>query len=246
MPRDARRKSETGIYHVILRGINQQQLFEDAEDNVRFLEVLKKYKTASGFELYGYCLMGNHVHLLIKPIEEDLALVFKRIGVKYVGWYNLKYERTGHLFQDRYRSEPVEDDKYFLTVLRYIHLNPMKAGLCNKLDEYPWSSYAEYAGDHEMVDTAFVLDMIGPAEFERFHSTENTDECLENHARLRLTDGEVKKIMLEMCKCDNASNFMKFDSSARKEYIQILKAAGASIRQIGRLTGVGRGIAERA
>jgi len=97
-----------------------------------------------------------------------------------------------------------------------------------------------------MIDTAFALSMIGLPEFEKFHSAENPDECLENHARLRLTDGEVKTIMLEMCKCDNASKFMDLNASERKYYIRKLKEAGASIRQIGRLTGVGRGIAERA
>ena len=88
--------------------------------------------------LYNYCLMDNHVHLLLKPGSEPLSCLMKRIGVRYAAYYKLKYHRTGHLFQDRFRSEAVEDDSYFLAVYRYITLNPVKAGLCEKPGQYPW------------------------------------------------------------------------------------------------------------
>ena len=117
MPRKARTRSSTGIYHIIMRGINRQIIFEDSEDYIQFLESLTRQKETSGIEIYAYCLMSNHVHLLIKEGNEDLGTVFKRIGSSYVYWYNWKYNRRGHLFQDRYRSEAVEDDGYFLTVI---------------------------------------------------------------------------------------------------------------------------------
>ena len=248
MPRTARKKSETKIYHVMLRGINLQQLFKCDADNEKFLVILEDYKKICGFELYGYCLMGNHVHLLIKTVEEDLAMVFKRIGVKYAAWHNWKYDRLGHLFQDRFRSEPVEDEEYFLTVLRYIHLNPIKSGICGKLDEYPWSSYSEYVGDCRLVDTVFALEMTGLAGFVEFHNmeiSEDAEKTLEKYARARLTDREVKKLMWEVCKCDSADTFLKFDAQERKSIIRNLKEAGASVRQVSRLTGVGRGIVGR-
>ncbi|MCL2672285.1 MAG: transposase [Clostridiales bacterium] len=131
MPRTARRKSENGLYHVMLRGINQQQIFHDNEDNEKFLAVLKECKKVSEFELHAYCLMGNHVHLLLRTGKEELEQIFKRIGVRYVYWYNWKYKRTGHLFQDRYKSEPVENDEYYFTVLRYIHQNPIRRESAN-------------------------------------------------------------------------------------------------------------------
>ena len=136
MPRTARLLSTTGFYHVILRGINRQRIFEDEEDYERFLFLLEHYKTICGYELFAYCLMPNHIHILIKEGKEALSTVFCRIGTSFVYWYNLKYERSGHLFQDRYKSEAVEDDAYFLTALRYIHRNPVKAGLCNDPAEY--------------------------------------------------------------------------------------------------------------
>ena len=108
------------------------------------MQTLAECKKISGYQLYGYCLMGNHVHLLIKEEKEGIEQIFRRVGARFVYWYNLKYELCGHLFQDRYKSEAVENDEYLLTVLRYIHHNPIKAGLSKGLEEYRWSSYNEY------------------------------------------------------------------------------------------------------
>jgi REP element-mobilizing transposase RayT len=88
MPREARKKSEIGIYHIMMRGINQQVIFEDNEDRQKFIETLKKYRDESGFELYGYCLMSNHIHLLLKEGKESLGTIAKRISSSYVYWYN--------------------------------------------------------------------------------------------------------------------------------------------------------------
>ena len=108
----------------MVRGIDRQIIFNNDEDYSKYVEILRECKAISKFKLFAYCLMDNHVHLLLKAEDEDLSQIFKRIGVRYVYWYNWKYNRRGHLFQDRYRSEAVEDDSYFLTVLRYIHQNP--------------------------------------------------------------------------------------------------------------------------
>ena len=134
MPRKAREKSESGIYHVMLRGINQQQIFEDEEDYNTFIKILEEVQQKSKFELFAYCLMGNHVHLMIKEGEENIETIFKRIGGKYVYYYNTKYERAGHLFQDRFKSEPIDTDSYFMVVLRYIHQNPIKAKICSNIN----------------------------------------------------------------------------------------------------------------
>lgn len=246
MPRAARRSSGTEVYHVMLRGVNRQQIFGDDEDNERFLSILKICKTASCFELYGYCLMGNHVHLLIKTNVEDIGQVIKRIGVRYVYWFNLKYRRVGHLFQDRFKSEPVENDSYILSVLRYIHQNPVKAGICSKPDDYKWSSYNEYFGSHGFVDRHIVLGMIGLDEFVKYHKAESADICMDDNAReFRLADAEAKAVMREICKEDTAEGFQKFNAQVRSAYIKEFKESGMSIRQISRITGIGKGIVEK-
>ena len=92
MPRQARKKSESGIYHVMLRGINQQQIFEDTEDCDKFIQILQESKAVSDFKIFAYCLMSNHIHLLIKFEKEPIEQVFKRIGARYVYWFNVKYQ----------------------------------------------------------------------------------------------------------------------------------------------------------
>ncbi len=248
MPRRARLKSESGIYHVMLRGINQQVIFGDEEDNQKFLEVLNDCKAVSGYKLFAYCLMGNHIHLLIKVEKEEIEQIFKRIGGRYVYWYNGKYSRAGHLFQDRYKSEPVETDEYFLAVLRYIHQNPVKAGLSKTVDEYNWSSYHEYITPKkdQLTDTEIALEMIGKDEFIKFNNQMNDDQCLElQDIKFRLTDEQAKKVMLKISKCNSASEFQELDINKRNEYIRGFKENDLSVRQISRLTGINFGIVRR-
>lgn len=244
MPRQARKKSNSGIYHIMLRGINRQRIFEDEEDCLRFLETLQKYKSQCEFELYAYCLMGNHIHLLMKEGKDDLTQIFKRIAGSYVYWYNWKYHRCGHLFQDRFKSEPVETDEYFLTVLRYIHQNPVKAMLCQCAEEYSYSSMREYLFGSELTDTGFALSMISKEQFVDFHRSENADQCLDISESDRMTDEEVRMLMQRISKCDNMTDFQLLDKQSRSLCIQKLHEKGVSIRQIGRVTGVSKKVIE--
>ena len=115
MPRQKRQKSESGIYHIILRGVNRQNVFQDQEDYEKFLQVLSDCKAISEFKVYAYCLMSNHIHIIIQESTEKIDLIMKRIGTRYVYWYNIKYKRVGHLFQDRFLSEPIDDESYLLS-----------------------------------------------------------------------------------------------------------------------------------
>lgn len=244
MPRSARKKSNSGIYHIMLRGINRQQIFEDEEDNQHFLETLLKYKEQCEYIIYAYCFMGNHIHILLKEGKEDLTLMLKRIAGSYVYWYNWKYHRSGHLFQDRFKSEPVEDDSYFLTVLRYIHQNPIKSGLCKKAEQYSYSSINEYLTYPNLVDTEFTYSLITKEQFIDFHKEENSDLCLEMEEQFRLTDAEAKLIIQKITKCKTITEFQALDKTKRNLYIQKLFSKGLSIRQISRLTGVSKKIVE--
>ncbi|MBS3994265.1 MAG: transposase [Alkaliphilus sp.] len=136
MPIIARTKSDMGIYHIILRGINRQSIFDEDVDRERFIETMVKYREKCAYGVLGYCLRGNHVHLLLKEEKENISQAMKRIISSYVYWYNRKYERCGHLFQERYKSEPVSSDAYLLTVLRCIHQNPLKAQIISDLSSY--------------------------------------------------------------------------------------------------------------
>jgi len=152
MPRKARAVSGTGVYHVILRGVNKQRIFEWPEDYDKFYEILRKTMyldnlgnpaPAANYELYAYCLMDNHAHLLLRERTQPLAVIVKRIASSYAQCFNLRYKRVGHLFQDRFRSEPCDRPDYFLTLLDYIHNNPVKAGVSVSPAAYAHCSYSD-------------------------------------------------------------------------------------------------------
>ncbi|MDY6826843.1 MAG: transposase [Bacillota bacterium] len=244
MPRTAREKSSTGIYHVVLRGINKQIIFHDEQDYKKYLKTLLTFKKISEYKIFAYCLMSNHIHLLIKEGSEEIGIVFRRIGASFVSWYNWKYNRSGHLFQDRYRSETVENDKYFLTVLRYIHQNPVKAGITDQIHLYPWSSYKEYTNKPLICDTGFALKIFGEEpvkallRWEEFNRQHNNDHCLEYNDGLRLNDQEAVNIVKTLFSVKNPAEIKGFGKFEKERAIKKLKAKGLSIRQIERLTGI--------
>ena len=247
MPRQPREKSESGIYHIMLRGINQQVIFEDCEDYSKFIETLETYKAVSEYKVFAYCLMSNHIHILLKVEKEDLDLIMKRIAGSYVYWYNWKYYRKGHLFQDRFKSEPVEDDEHFLTVLRYIHQNPIKAGITKTIDDYKFSSYNDYIDEEsDVVDFDFALSILPKPEFMNFNNESNDDVCLDITAKdFRINDVDARRIIKKVSKCENATEFQALSQSYRDIYIKKFKQKGLSIRQISRLTGISKGIVEK-
>lgn len=236
MPRQARRESQTGIYHIMLRGINKQQIFEDSEDYEKFLYILKDCKEISGFELYAYCLMGNHIHLLIKTTKEPLQLIFKRIGSRFVYWYNQKYERIGHLFQDRFKSQPIEDEKYFFAVLRYIHQNPVKDGLVKNIYDYKYSScWAYNAQKGGFVDIDFALEITPHNELMKFMEQYTEESFLDvENINVRVNEKEASRIVAETVKV----NIQQLNTEERNKILMELRKKGLSMRQINRLTGI--------
>ena len=248
MSRKAREKSESGIYHIMLRGINQQQIFEDTEDYEKFLDVLKDCKEICEFKLYAYCLMGNHIHLLIKEGTETLEQTFKRICGRFVYWYNIKYRRAGHLFQDRFKSEPVDSERYFFTVVRYIHQNPVKAKMCKRVEEYIYSSYLEYLSASTIVDTEYVLEFCTLDEFVGMNNENVDTNCMDVSDKViaRVTDEQAKDLIRKIAKCENGSEFQQLEPVVRDKHLKKLKEQGVSIRQLSRLTGVSFSVVRKA
>lgn len=247
MPRQRREKSSTGIYHIMMRGMDKREIFIDDEDRGIFLYYLSKAKQKSGFGIYGYCLMNNHVHILIKQGNEEIGTSIKRITVGYVQFHNDKYLRTGHLFQNRYKSEKVEDDQYLLTVLRYIHQNPLKAGIVQDISCYKWSSYKCYIQDEseKIVDVDIIKkyfkDLNG---FIEFMNMSNTDECLEYKVKTKYTDEQLRE---EISKKYKIELIEKMQKEERDNVIRKIKrSTGVSNRQLSKVLNIGRGIIERA
>ncbi|MFT4296726.1 MAG: transposase [Micropruina sp.] len=157
------------MYHVMMRGLNRDAIFLEDEDFEDFLRALRETKAASGCAVLAYCLMTNHVHLVLRADREPIGVVMKRLGVRYAGRFNRKYGRVGHLFQDRFRSEPVEDDGYLTTLLPYIWNNPVVAGMVSRPEDYRWSSRRWLGStspllDHDVLGQLLAMDVVELAD----------------------------------------------------------------------------------
>ncbi len=145
MPRKPRELADDAIYHVFNRGNDKREIFYDAMDFHVFLKRIGKMKTELGAEIYHYCLMNNHFHLLLKVKKGgDLRTLMHRAQLSYALYFKKKYGLLGHLFQDRYRSPRIPTDSYYLQCGRYIERNPIKGGLVKNIGDYPYSSAPFY------------------------------------------------------------------------------------------------------
>lgn len=145
MPRRLRIEYDGAIYHVMARGNARQDIVHDDEDRHRLVSDLERAVTRSGWELLAFVVMSNHLHLLLKTPRPNLARGMQAFLSAYAQWCGRRRRRAGHLFQGRYKAEMIEDESYYWTVSRYVHLNPVRAGLVERPERWPWSSYSGYA-----------------------------------------------------------------------------------------------------
>lgn len=243
MPRVARIKSISGNYHAVLRGINKQRIFEDAQDYEKFLWILKDKQKSFGFSLFAWCLMPNHIHLLLKENSDPLSQIFRGIGASFVYWYNAKYNRTGHLFEGRFRSEPVDDESYFLRVVRYIHLNPVKGKICKTPEEYRYSSYNHYFHNPRYSGSDLIFGLMERDALEQFHKEKNDDICLDidNDGPKRMTDEQADWFVKKSFGIERTAMVQSLPEDQQERVILSLLKAGAFMNQISRLTGISVG-----
>jgi len=214
MPRKARKLSSTNIYHVMIRGNRKQDIFLEDGDRFRFIKILKKVKQKGEYELYAYCLMSNHVHLLIKEKNEQISRVMKRINISYVNYFNQKYQQIGHLFQDRYKSEPIENENYLLAVLSYIHNNPLNAFIVKNLEEYTWSSYCLYIKELSYQD--FLIDRESILSLFSLDKERAIDLFIQHHHQ----NIQWKSDIIELQEEDKKYNQSLINEREAKQYLQ--------------------------
>jgi REP element-mobilizing transposase RayT len=161
MARKPRIQFEGAFYHIIIRGNQRQDIFLDETDRGQYLERLHRYRNKCGFILYAYVLMSNHVHLLIETPNDPISRIMQMINFTYTQYFNRKYGKVGHLFQGRYKSYLCDKDNYLLSLVRYIHNNPVRAGLVKDAGVYEWSSHGDYLQRTKgIVDTDKVLRLF--------------------------------------------------------------------------------------
>ena len=144
MPRTRRKPSGTDVYHVVSRGNNQQDIFLLEKDKNRLYGIIKEQAEKFGVKIYAYCIMSNHVHILLKAEFKALSSFMRETNSMYAAYYNYKYKQSGHVFQGRFFSSCVETEGYLLSCVRYIHNNPVKAGIVHDIIAYPYSSAGDY------------------------------------------------------------------------------------------------------
>lgn len=145
MPRIARYLLNTSFFHIMVQGINKEEIFKEPKDKEKYLSIINKYKEIYNIVILAYCIMKNHTHILIySESTENLSVFMHRTNAMYAKYYNLKYSRVGYVFRDRFLSEPIYDERYLYSCINYIHLNPLEAEIVERADEYIYSSYREY------------------------------------------------------------------------------------------------------
>lgn len=246
MPRKARTISSSGIYHVILRSVNQQIIFEEDSDYLKFLYILSDCKKKYDFDLYAYCLMSNHIHLLLKDPSHRLSSFFQSLESRFARWYNQKYNRFGHLFQERFHSRPVEDNQYFFNALLYIHNNPVKENMCRFITEYRWSSAnAYYSRQNNLINTEFACSLIGTKElllnmFSREQADDDEAFSLPLSQPLYYVEEKALTIFKQLSGCASPSDVQNMPRADRNGLVRMLYENNLSYNQIARFCGISR------
>lgn len=231
MSRTRRLESATGIYHVIVRGINHEKIFNQSREKIYFKKIILKYLEKYNIDIYSYCIMSNHAHFLIRAEFKVLSVFMAGILAEYAAYYNFKHNRNGHVFQNRFLSECINDEQYFWSCMRYIHLNPVKAGMVKGIEKYKYSSVGEYLSEipeilsNKAIKT-YQRNFKSSVEFAKFHGEKET-------AIFRDIDEEVEAQRLEIAKmiAESMQNGYKLtevnrvfeEKELRKEYIKKLK-----------------------
>ncbi|NVN98927.1 MAG: transposase [Geobacteraceae bacterium] len=214
MPRQPRLDIPDILHHVIVRGIERRDIFVDDTDKERFVSRLSTLLSKSDTKCYAWALMSNHFHLLLMPTRVSLAETMRRLLTGYAVYFNRKYQRSGHLFQNRYKSILCEEEPYFLELVRYIHLNPLRAGMVTDLeglDNYPWSGHAVLLGKVTMEgqETVEVLARFGSTRQSSLRGYQQfVADGVATGKRNDLTGGGLKRSQPD---CLESSDIAPFD-----------------------------------
>ena len=252
MTRRPRRQSESGYYHVYARGSGRQIIYRDDCDRRRFLGALESAAADSSTELLAYCLMSNHYHLVVNAEYEQLAAFGYALNRTYATYYNDRHDRTGHLFQGRFSSQPIDEESYLLAAVRYVHRNPVEAKMTHT-PNYIWNSYAAYLGDSanpidSIIKTDLVLGMLGGLEaFVEFHSHPGKEVFADDHPYpVRVATADIPEIARTALQGADPVSLKSLAKPDRNDALKRLKLANLTISQISTLTGISRSTICRA
>lgn len=249
MPRKARERRPGAVYHVLMRGREKKALLKTPNDYEYFLSLLRKYGEDGGPELYGFCLLPDHVHLVVREGEEPLGSYFRKLCTAYACHYNLKHKRAGPVFQDRCRSAILSGPEEIFLVLSAIHTEPVRAGFCPDAGAYPYSSLGEYMGRSKatLTDRTVMKALFPDAPWDKCPEREQLSQVMEPpEEKKSLTDKQAEKIMKKVAHAKKLMELPVMSRKVRNAWLRRLRREGMSVTQISRFTGLGRNIVSRA
>lgn len=285
MGRPLRIEYPGAFYHVTSRGNEQKDIFKSDKDREQFISYLETASIRYEAVIHAYCLMNNHYHLLLETPSGNLSEIMRHINGAYTNYFNAKRKRAGHLFQGRYKAILIEADEYAKELSRYIHLNPVRAGIIEKPEEYSWSSYSSYIGkrnkpawlraefilgyfDKSKTESQkqyryFVNSMIG-REYESplnrtiaatmLGSTDFIKEITEKHVSTKQEDRNLPALR-KLSKRPTIAKITETVESAIADNKELSKAtaiyfchkySGSSLKEIGRIFGIGESAVSQA
>lgn len=240
--RKPRKYSKKGFYHTFSRGVNKQNIFYDDDDRNYFLDIVFKYADKYNIGIHTYVLMDNHFHLEFEDPDKNISKFMGLICSLYARFFNKKYDRTGHLFQERFGSECIEDIERLLDCCRYILRNPEAAGIC-KTEKYKWSSYKLYKKSKPRIRTSIILSQFNTIEkFYEFLEKENKSMFLDIEFRPSEKKKNIEKKIALIIGRDNPMIPPEWSLDKISISLKKLIAAGYSINTISRVTGVCKGL----
>jgi len=193
MARPLRVEYPGAFYHIISRGNSREKLFTRTRDYEKFLQYLEKASERFALIIHTYCLMGNHYHLLVETPEPNLSMTMQWLNVSYATYFNRKMQRSGHLFQGRFKAILVDADAYLKHLSRYIHLNPVHAGLTSTPRQYRWSSYPSYIGEQRSPKFLMTDMLLGNFGKNKKEAIKNYQEFVEG-VDIKTVKDPIKKL----------------------------------------------------
>lgn len=247
MPSRGRRESTTGFYHIIVKGINKEQIFAQNREKSYFRKIILKHLGKYEVEFYCYCIMSNHAHFIIRAELHCLSSFMAIILAEYAMYYNYKHERNGHVFQNRFKSECIESERYLLNCIRYIHMNPVKANIVKHPQNYKYSSMNEYIMKNPCVLNFNAISLkercFNKTEsFLRFHGEICENMIMDVLEDKKRQEEEMAIQIAEIIRKENGFSLLCEvfeEKAARKEYENkikgILKTSDTRTRELMRI-----------
>lgn len=234
----------------MVRGNARENVFIDNQDKGKLLKIIFEKKKDELFLLYAYCIMNNHAHFVLKEMKESISNSMKKITTSYAIYFNKKYNRVGHVFQDRFRSEVIKNDSYLLSAIRYVHNNPEKAGIANK-EEYPWSSYQFYnSHDSKLSEIIDILKYFSPEPeeaitlFKSFSNQFEKRKFLDIKERKAVNQNNIILFIEEFLKNNNMEKADLYNKAYYKQIVGLVVELSTrfdmSARKIAEITNLNR------